>query len=241
MPKFKPKTYIKDESFDPIYKQVNKSFVARSRILPTTLLGLGTLLLVTQVIIPLVWFKTKDEISKPVTSTALGVVSGFGDFEFGELETTRPTQETREGNIPQYFYLSIPRLKIGEALVETNSPSLDPIQALGHYEGSALPGDTGNTFIYGHSVLPWFYNPKNYKTIFSTLGELQTGDSIVVKYNNKQMTYKVESKVVVRAEQVNPLADIKPAYLNESTLSLMTCWPAGTKTKRLLINAVLEK
>ena len=98
----------------------------------------------------------------------------------------------------------------------------------------------GNAFIYGHSVLPWFFNPKNYKTIFSTLGDLENGDEVLITYNNKQLKYRVEKKVVMAPEDVKPLDEWKPKYLNDSTISLMTCWPAGTKSKRLIVMGTLE-
>lgn len=233
---FKPKVYIKDESFDPLYKTINPRFYWKSRMLPALLLSTGVIILGTQVAIPLFFFKTQDNISKPVESTVLGVASGFRDFEFNELKTKEDITTT--GDIPEYFEISIPKLNIKDAKVQTNSKDLNPNNNLGHYMGSALPGNTGNAFIYGHSVLPWFFNPKNYKTIFSTLNNLNTGDEIYIKYNNKELAYKVEIKELQTPDKVNPLAEFKPKYLNESTLTLMTCWPPGTKAKRLLIKSV---
>ena len=157
---FKPHRYIKDESFDPIYRPVNKAFLVRSKVLPSFLVIGGLLLLVTQVVVPLVYFKTADVIAKPISSSALGLVSGFREFEFKELDVPGVGVST-ENNVPEFFYLSIPKLRIKDALVETNAPSLNPDEALGHYTGTALPGEVGNAFIYGHSVLPWFYNPRN--------------------------------------------------------------------------------
>lgn len=191
---------------------------------------------------PLVFFKTKDSISKPVYSTALGRVSGFYDFEFSELNSKSRvlgTTTTTEKFDSKYFYLTIPKLNIKGAKVEINKPSLDPKNSLGHYTGSSLPGENGNTFIYGHSVLPFFYNPQNYKTIFSTLYKLEPGDLIYVRFKNKKYTYKVEGQRELKPELVDPLATIKPKFLNESTMVLMTCSPEGTKLKRRMVDAVL--
>ena len=210
----------------------------------------------TQVIVPLVIFKTYDTFSRPVSNSVLGKAVGLGDFEFKELsdgfrykdkkslrsdELKKKAADNVNTNVPKYYYLSIPKLNIKEALVETSPLTLSPDDALGHYIGSALPGETGNTFIYGHSVLPFFYNPRNYKTIFSTLNTLEIGDLFYIKYNNKEYKYIVESKISVSPERVNPLGYYKPAYLNESSVTLMTCDPPGTKFKRLLVNAVMVK
>jgi LPXTG-site transpeptidase (sortase) family protein len=142
-------------------------------------------------------------------------------------------------NVPEYFELSIPKLGIKDARVETNPGDLDPDDALGRYVGSALPGENGNIFIYGHSVLPWFFNPENYKTIFSTIEELEAGDTVEIRYNNNDYVYKIESQVIAKPNEVSPLATFKPSYLNEATITLMTCWPSGTKAKRLMVRGVL--
>lgn len=203
-------------------------------------MALGFLVLGTQVVMPLVFFKTQDDVAEPMRGSVLGVATGYSDFEYKELSGEKKTQDTQV-NVPKYFYIQIPKLKIDKGIVETNPANLDPDTAIGHYIGSALPGEKGNTFIYGHSVLPFFFNPKNYKTIFSTLGDLDTGDEFYIYYNNNKLTYKVEFKEVVDPVTVDPLAEFKPDYLNESTVTLMTCWPAGTRQKRLLVRATLEK
>ena len=247
MEAFAPRKYIKDESYDPIYNPVNKRFLARARIIPALIVTSGIIVLITQVIAPLVFFKTADEITKPVANTLLGTATGFGNFEYKELGAPGQAQnagspsDSNDANIPQYFYLTVPKLRIKDAIVETNSTNLAPDTSLGHYKGSALPGQVGNTFIYGHSVLPWFYNPRNYKTIFSTLNTLKPGDEIFIKYNNVEYKYVVETKEIKKPDEVNPVANYKPKYLNESTITLMTCDPPGTKINRLMVNAILAR
>ncbi len=241
MSDFFPKRYVKAEPYDPINKQLNLKFTIRSRVLPYALPTVAVFLLATQVVLPLISFSTQDEISRPASQSALGYVTGFSEFDFKELNTSvlGTTSGKATSTIPEYFFLTVPKLRIENALVETNAKTLNPDLALGHYTGSALPGEVGNTFIYGHSVLPFFYNPDNYKTIFSTLHNLEVGDEVIISYNNKKLTYKVEKLENLRPQDVEPLAELKPAYLNESTLVLMTCSPAGTKIKRLLVQAVL--
>lgn len=247
------KIYIKDESFDPIFKEVSKGFYLKTKFLPTFLFLGGLFVFFTQVLLPLVVFTTQDETTEDINNkTVVGRAAGFYNFAFTELESPKAEYIPRKNsdnnvigmnitNVPEYFYISIPKLKIKDAKVETNAKTLSPDTALGHYPGTSLPGEVGNAFIFGHSVLPWFYNPNNYKTIFSTLDDLQPGDEFTVTYNNKELTYRVETKEERLPDEVNPLAEIKPKYLNESTMVLMTCSPAGTKLKRLLVNAVLVK
>jgi len=238
MPGYK-KIYKKDESFDPIYKSFNFWFFFKSRILSALLMSMGFIILSTQVIIPLVFFKTQDKVSEPAKATVLGVATGFSNFEFKELKKAEKQNNTDLQDLPKTFLLDIPKLNIENALVETNSTNLNPEDILGHYKGSALPGNPGNSFIYGHSVLPWFFNPKNYKTIFSTLDNLKAEDNIYITFNGKKHTYKVELTETKEPENVFPTENYKPDYLNESTITLMTCWPAGTRAKRLMVRAVL--
>jgi LPXTG-site transpeptidase (sortase) family protein len=261
------KVYVKDESFDPIYKEVSKEFYARSRVVPSLLIFTGIAVFLTQVALPLVVFKTQNETGKLLgDATIIGRTAGFSSFEFKELKvaavagasnerTDNPFIKTdydprknvenqisdNDPNIPRSFYLSIPKLNIEDAVVETNASHLNPDNALGHYPNTALPGQNGNTFIFGHSVLPWFFNPKNYKTIFSTLDNLKQGDKIYLKYNNNVFTYEVTTKEELKPNLVNPLEEKNPKFMNSSTLTLMTCWPAGTKMKRLLVSAELMK
>lgn len=244
MPYFKPKRYVKALPKDPLVTQINYDFTFRSRVLPAALPVLAVLILVTQVVYPLISFTTQEETTKTASQSALGYVAGFQEFKFEELKNpnvlgTSTFQKEIKGNIPDHFEITIPKLGIENAIVKTNDESLSPDDALGHYKGSGLPGEVGNAFIYGHSVLPWFFNPHNYKTIFSTLDDLEKGDTFYIKYNNRKYTYKVEGKRELKPELVKPLEDIKPAYLNESTVVLMTCSPAGTKLKRLMVDAVL--
>ncbi|MFC1622073.1 sortase [Patescibacteria group bacterium] len=237
------KVYIKDRGFDPMYQKVPSTRSTETKIVPSLLVLGGIFILITQVVIPLAIFSTQDELADEVTSTVLGKATGFAKFEFPELYSdilgAESENTTTKANVPDYFYITIPKLNIGEAKVETNAKTLNPDKALGHYKGTALPGQVGNTFIFGHSVLPVFYNPRNYKTIFSKLGDLKMGDEFYVKYNNKTLTYKVEGLVELAPSKVAPLAEMKPKYLNESTMVLMTCSPPGTKLRRLMVNAVM--
>lgn len=244
-----PYKYIKDESYDPLFKTYDRHFVLAPRLLPGALIFAGLGLFAWQVVLPFMFIKNGRVDAKTVTGSVLGASTGFRDFSFDELQAFGPAKDTvvedrqdssQRQNVPKYFYLTIDKLGIKQALVETNPPDLDPNDALGRYPGSALPGEVGNTFIYGHSVLPMFYSPKNYKAIFSTIDGLTAGDKIVVDYNNVEYTYLVEDHVLAKPADVDPLAEFKPQYLNESTITLMTCYPAGSKAMRYMIRGVLS-
>lgn len=104
-----------------------------------------------------------------------------------------------------------------------------------HLDGSAVPGDSGNAVIFGHSSY-FSYKSGGYKEIFAKLNELETGDQINVKTNNGKLNFKVTEKKVVEPENV------EVAYQNfqKKNLTLITCWPVGTIDKRLVIVGALE-
>ncbi|MFH1295299.1 MAG: class E sortase [bacterium] len=242
-----PYKYIKDESYDPLYKTYDRRFLLAPRLLPSLLIFGGLGLFVWQVVLPFVYIKGDKVDTRAVSSSVLGASTGFGDFNFSELQDYGPAKDQQPAetktspaqNVPPYFYLTIKKLGIEKALVETNADHLNPDKALGHYPGSALPGETGNAFIFGHSVLPVFYSPKNYKAIFSTLDRLNAGDELIIEYNNMPYKYLVESHELAKPVDVNPLAEFKPRYLNESTVTLMTCYPAGSKAMRYMVRGLL--
>lgn len=132
-----------------------------------------------------------------------------------------------------YYNLSISKLKIKDAIVAIGGEDLS--KSLIQYPGTALPGKRGNSVIFGHSVLPIFYNPKEYISIFSTLPTLKIGDDILVNYDNVSFTYRVESIFEVYPTDIQVLQQDN----SDSFLTLVTCVPPGDprKPKRLIIRA----
>ena len=124
----------------------------------------------------------------------------------------------------------IPKLKIKDARAKVDS--LDFYNNLSHFPGSALPGEIGNSFITGHSVLPQFNDPKNYKAIFTKLSDLEVGDDVIVQMSGQTFHYVVQYAKVVDPRDTSVLAPISQSGRN---LTLMSCVPPGTSTKRLVV------
>lgn len=139
-----------------------------------------------------------------------------------------------KGARPAYFSLSIPKLKIDNAKVKVDST--DFYQNLALFPGTAIPGDVGNAFITGHSVLPQFNDPKNYRTIFTKLPDLEVGDDVYVQLDDKTLHYTVLYSKIVEPKDLSVLSPISP---NGKNLTLMTCVPPGSSTKRLVVIASL--
>jgi sortase A len=133
------------------------------------------------------------------------------------------------------YRLSVPRLKIDKAMVVVGIEDLK--KSLIQYPGTVAPGRFGNTVIFGHSVLPQFFNPTSYLTIFSTLPTLKFGDEVLVDYNQVRYKYVIEQMIEVAPNDISILAQ----RYDDSYLTLITCVPPGTYLKRLIVRARLTK
>lgn len=131
------------------------------------------------------------------------------------------------------YNLSIPKLKIEDATVVIAGDDLT--KSLIHYGGTGLPGEYGTTVIFGHSTLPQFYNPTDYKTIFSTLPTLKPGDEIFVNYDGIDYRYVIFEMVVTDPTDLSALEQ----RFDDSYITLITCVPPGTTWKRLNVKAKL--
>ena len=102
-----------------------------------------------------------------------------------------------------------------------------------HFPGTAEPGQTGNTFLTGHSSNV-FWQQSAYNTIFALLPKINVGDEILITYNQTAYRYTVTEKKEVSPKDVSVLKQG-----DEKTLSLVTCTPVGTALRRLVVTATL--
>jgi sortase A len=133
------------------------------------------------------------------------------------------------------YTISIPSLGIQESTVRLDNEDLSV--SLVHYPQTALPGQYGSPVIFGHSTLPQFFDPQDYASIFSTLPTIELGSSIFITSNGIKYSYKINDIYQVKPEQVEVLRQ----EFDKKTLKLITCVPPGTKLKRLVVEAVLQK
>jgi LPXTG-site transpeptidase (sortase) family protein len=154
----------------------------------------------------------------------------------------KPFSEAPTAAVPSEFFLTIEKLGIRRARVFTDVDVLNPAiykeqlrEGLGHVKGTPYPGEWGTSFIIGHSSLPFFFNPQNYKTIFSRLNELEKGDVLRVEFLGKAFVFEVVGKKIVdswkRPEEILSGSGYQ--------LTLMTCFPPGFTWRRLLVTGHL--
>ena len=175
------------------------------------------------------------EIIKPLPATAVeSQVGKSKDLRYVSNWFPGTPQERLATNSGQFYTLSIPKLKIKDAKTLIGGEDLS--KSLIHYGGTAMPGEYGTAIVFGHSVLPQFFNPKNYNTIFSTIHTLKEGDIILVNRDGVEYRYKIFGQEIIDPDEFSALTQRN----DDSYLYLITCTPPCTYWKRLIVKARIE-
>jgi sortase A len=230
------------------------------RFLPLTFIFIG-LFLITLVVYPLLHYRLNlkrwqdESLVVPVPELAVAEAKGFitplsskvaqnssegpeviNDVDYNVVSNWFPSSvmpAVRPSKVTHYT-MSIPKLRIDKAVVTIGGTRL--FDTLVQYAGTANPGEYGNTVIFGHSVLPTFYNPKDYKTIFSLIPTLEKGDKILVDFDGMEFVYIVENYFEVKPDEV----DVLQQRFDQQLLSLVTCVPPGTYQLRGVLQSRLQ-
>lgn len=176
-----------------------------------------------------------NEVIKNTLASDLPAVLGSQNTDYTKASVWFPKAVNLKIAASTTLYtLDIPKVGIEKANVAVGGEDLT--KSLIHFAGP-LPGNYGNPVIFGHSTLLWFYDPKNYKTIFSKLPELKINDTFTVNVDNISYRYKVYEMKIVTPDDLSVLEQ----DYNFSTITLVTCVPPGTYLKRLVVKARLDK
>ena len=192
--------------------------------------------LFTAVIGPVPDARSAVQSSGPLAPVVLAAADTSGAVEFTNANAWFPTAPQKKVVTPVNSYtLSIPKFNIKNATVIIAGDDL--LKSLIHYGGTGLPGEYGTAVVFGHSTLPQFFSPTNYKTIFSLLPTLTIGDEIFVTYDGVQYRYIIFEMVITDPTDLSSLEQ----RFDDSYLTLITCVPPGTYWKRLNVRARLER
>lgn len=204
------------------------------RFFPAGLVIVG-LAFLANAAVPIFFYELKNAQLYPSITSPIALGEILTEIDYGNPRnwfSVTPQLPPRPSKITHYS-LSIPKLGIEKATVQIGGEDL--MASLIHYPGTALPGQFGNAVIFGHSVLPQFFNPKNYKTIFSTLPTLKEKDEVLVNFDGVFYRYRIIKLTETTPEDVTVLEQRH----DSSYLSLITCVPPGTYLKRLVVRAKL--
>lgn len=136
------------------------------------------------------------------------------------------------------FSVVIPKLGananvISNVSVSNDNEYLDALtRGVAHADGTKFPGEDGHIYLFAHSTNT-FSNVSRYNAVFYLLYKLEEGDEVDLYYKGARYKYNVTGKEVVDPSDVQYLT----RKTNEEFLTLQTCWPPGTISKRMLIFA----
>lgn len=136
------------------------------------------------------------------------------------------------------FGVVIPKINANAPIISNVDPNNQKeyqvalSKGIAHAEGSALPSQTGNVFLFAHSAGN-FWEANRFNAVFYLLNKLEAEDEIYVYYKEKKYEYRVTKKRIVLPSEVSFLSKDYDA----NSLVLMTCWPPGTTLKRVIIEA----
>lgn len=136
-----------------------------------------------------------------------------------------------------FAVIRVPRFGSGwrYATVEGVS-NADLAKGPGHYPGTAMPGEVGNTVFSGHRT--------TYGGPFNRLDELVAGDQILVDTASATHVYRMTGSKIVLPTDVSVIAPVpgKPgAKAKKARLTLTTCHPKFSAAYRLIVFAELVR
>jgi sortase A len=173
------------------------------------------------------------EVLPPLEGTSNGqewTPGEVGGAKASPTATATPTPRIE----PQFLLpsrLRIPAMfldsPVHEVTVNMGEWEVSPMD-VGHHEGTANPGETGNVVLAGHRDIN--------SALFRELDRLQPGDEVFVSNSLREYRYVVTESFVVgpdHAEVMDPTGDKR--------VTLITCTPIGLATQRLVVTAILDE
>lgn len=162
-----------------------------------------------------------------------------GDKFSDKQEITNGYDPAAPGDAKPAVYVKIDKIKVDVPMVWTQSEdekiSLKDLEnGLSHFPKSAAPGENGNAIISGHSS-NYLWAKGDYNYTFRHLNDVEKGDIVRIKTVQKNgkvfmYQYRITDKFVTTPDDEKIFADT-----DNPTITLSTCWPLGTKFKRLIL------
>ncbi len=143
-----------------------------------------------------------------------------------EQHTALPSRSAiKEGDV--LGRIEIPRVGVSVAILEGTTPQTLRM-GVGHIDGTALPGQPGNSGIAGHR-----------DTYFRELKEIRSNDQILIHTATGVESYEVDWVQITNPSDVDILAPT-----TGSGLTLVTCYPfhyIGAAPERFVVHAHMQK
>ncbi len=173
----------------------------------------------------------KQQSGKPTTGFSSLMYSIAGD-EPGITQVITPASIEFGLVIPKIFANVTVTENVNPEVAEIYKKALREKGGVAHAAGTAVPGEPGAIYIFGHSTDTSF-NVARFNAVFYLLKKLEKGDLIKAYYKGEEFDYIVTEKKMVDPTDITDITNVE----SKEKLILQTCWPPGTTWKRLLIIA----
>ncbi|MCA0295754.1 MAG: class E sortase [Actinobacteria bacterium] len=107
-------------------------------------------------------------------------------------------------------------------------------RGVGHYVGTALPGEVGNFAMAGHRT--------TYGKPFNRIAELKKDDVILVETTSTWFVYRVSGHEIVPPSQVSvllPVPNEPDEQATDAVLTMTSCHPEFSARERYVVHATL--
>lgn len=114
----------------------------------------------------------------------------------------------------------------------TSTTELD--RGVGHYTGTALPGQVGNFSVAGHRL--------THGSAFTRIADLEVGDVVGVRTATTWFVYRVTSSEIVAPEDIEVIAPVPgtPGVApTEPVITLTSCHPLYGSSERYVVHGAL--
>lgn len=163
-----------------------------------------------------------------------------GDAVAAVLTTIETGAEQTNGSViyaSSTSYIAIPEIGLVSPIVYPTSSDFDVLDkallsGVVHYPKSALPGEDGTVFIFGHSTSRLVVRNKAF-TAFTKIHDLTVGDIIYIMFRNAEYRYRVSAV----KNNVDPKMEDVAFASDGPKLILTTCWPPGNIKNRTVVEA----
>lgn len=109
------------------------------------------------------------------------------------------------------------------------------ILGIGHYPGTAMPGEVGNFAISAHRT--------TYGKPFNRIAELKVGDALVVQTQEAWYVYRMTEHLIVQPNQVDVIAPVPGSPDQAPTgqlITLTSCHPMYSAAQRFIVHGELD-
>lgn len=166
------------------------------------------------------------------------------DADAGEVVTTL------EQDFADPEWVQPKRVKLGDAFAIVRIPRFGAkfarplyegttrevlMRGVGHYVGTAVPGEVGNFAMAGHRT--------TYGKPFNQIDKLAKDDVVLIETKDTYYVYRVSGHQIVRPSQTSvvlPVPDQPGKRPTEAMLTMTSCHPEFSARERFVVHATLE-